>query len=95
MSFLEALGMEKRFGGVHAVRGLSIKAEEGTIVSLIGPNGAGKTTAFNLITGIYPLDAGSVRLDGNLISGLPQHKITRSGVGRTFQNIRLSRDLRA
>lgn len=93
MSFLEALGMEKRFGGVHAVRGLSIKVEEGTIVSLIGPNGAGKTTAFNLITGIYPLDAGSVRLDGNLISGLPQHQITRRGVGRTFQNIRLFKGL--
>jgi branched-chain amino acid transport system ATP-binding protein len=93
MSFLEAVGMEKRFGGVHAVRGLSIKAEEGTIVSLIGPNGAGKTTAFNLMTGIYSLDSGSVRLDGNLISGLPQHKITRCGVGRTFQNIRLFKGL--
>lgn len=93
MSFLETVGMEKRFGGVRAVRGLSIKVEEGSIVSLIGPNGAGKTTAFNLITGVYPLDQGEVRLAGTVVSGLPQHRITRCGVGRTFQNIRLFKGL--
>jgi len=93
MILLEAIGMKKRFGGVNAVQGLTIKVEKGSIVSLIGPNGAGKTTVFNLITGIYPLDSGSVYLDGKLISGLPQHKITRNGIGRTFQNIRLFKGL--
>jgi branched-chain amino acid transport system ATP-binding protein len=93
VSLLEARGISKNFGGVRAVHGLSIQAAEGSIVSLIGPNGAGKTTAFNLITGIYPLDAGEVYLDGRLMSGKKQHVITRSGVGRTFQNIRLFKGL--
>jgi len=93
MSFLETKGMAKSFGGVRAVRGLSVKADEGSIVSLIGPNGAGKTTAFNLITGVYPLDSGEVFLGGELLSGRSQHLITRSGVGRTFQNIRLFKGL--
>ena len=93
MSLLETRGISKNFGGVRAVHGLSIKADEGSIVSLIGPNGAGKTTAFNLISGIYPLDAGEVFLDGQLLSGKSQHAITRKGVGRTFQNIRLFKGL--
>ena len=63
------------------------------IVGIIGPNGAGKTTAFNLLTGVYPLDAGQVILDGKDLTGLPQHAITRAGIARTFQNIRLFRGL--
>ena len=93
MNILETKGIVKNFGGVRAVGGLSIRVEEGSIVSIIGPNGAGKTTAFNLITGVYPLDAGEVRLDGKLLSGKSQHMITRSGIGRTFQNIRLFKGL--
>ena len=63
------------------------------IVGIIGPNGAGKTTVFNLLTGIYSLDAGRVFLDGKELTGLPQHAITRAGIARTFQNIRLFRGL--
>jgi branched-chain amino acid transport system ATP-binding protein len=62
-------------------------------VGIIGPNGAGKSTVFNLLTGVYPLDAGQILLDGKDITGLPQHAITRAGMGRTFQNIRLFRGL--
>ncbi len=85
--------IEKRFGGVRAVDKLSFKLERGNIVSIIGPNGAGKTTVFNLISGIYPLDSGSVILNGSRIDGLAQHEITGRGVARTFQNIRLFKSL--
>lgn len=81
------------FGGLNAVQGLSLAVGEREIVGLIGPNGAGKTTAFNLITGIYLPTTGSIELDGASLIGLKPHQVTRSGVGRTFQNIRLFRNL--
>ena len=89
MSRLEVHGISKAFSGVKAVQNVSLRVDKGEIVSMIGPNGAGKTTIFNLITGIYPLDAGSVVLEGREIGGKPQHVISELGIGRTFQNIRL------
>jgi branched-chain amino acid transport system ATP-binding protein len=81
--------LNKRFGGLAAVHDVSFNVGAGEIVSMIGPNGAGKTTAFNCITGLYPLTSGAVLFDGNLISGLPPHRVTKLGIARTFQNIRL------
>jgi branched-chain amino acid transport system ATP-binding protein len=76
-----------RFGGVVAVRDLSLHIAPGEIRGLIGPNGAGKTTVINAITGVVPIDAGVVRLDGDRVSGLPAHAISRRGIGRTFQHV--------
>ncbi len=81
--------LEKRFGGVVAVRGVSFALEQGSITGLIGPNGSGKTTVFNLITGMHRADAGTVRLGGQDITGLRPDRIARLGVGRTFQGVRL------
>ena len=93
MSSLEAKGLSKAFGGVKAIDAFSFEVDDHDIVGIIGPNGAGKTTVFNLLTGVYPLDAGRVVLDGKELTGLPQHAITRAGIARTFQNIRLFRGL--
>ncbi len=93
MTTLAAKNISKSFGGVKAIQDFSFELPEHDICSIIGPNGAGKTTAFNLLTGVYPLDAGEVYLDGQPIHGLPQHAITRAGVARTFQNIRLFKGL--
>ena len=89
MALLEIDGISKRFGGLLAVNDVSFDVGESAIVSMIGPNGAGKTTAFNCITGLYPVTAGDVRFEGLSIVGLPPHRITRLGITRTFQNIRL------
>jgi branched-chain amino acid transport system ATP-binding protein len=86
---LELSGVDKSFGGLKVISGLDLTVNEGEIVSVIGPNGAGKTTVFNLITGIYRPDSGEISLDGRSIVGLPPHKITRLGVARTFQTLRL------
>jgi branched-chain amino acid transport system ATP-binding protein len=88
---VQGLGID--FGGIKAVQGLDLAVEGGEIVGLIGPNGAGKTTAFNLITGIYRPTAGTVELGGQRLTGLKPHQVTRRGVARTFQNIRLFRNL--
>jgi branched-chain amino acid transport system ATP-binding protein len=93
VSSLEAKGLSKAFGGVKAIDNFSFEVGGHDIVGIIGPNGAGKTTVFNLLTGIYSLDTGQVFLDGKELTGLPQHAITRAGIGRTFQNIRLFRGL--
>lgn len=93
MSSLEVKGISKAFGGVKAIDDFSFEVDGHDIVGIIGPNGAGKTTVFNLLTGVYPLDAGQVFLDGKNMTGLPQHAITRAGIARTFQNIRLFRGL--
>ena len=93
MSRLEAKNLSKAFGGVQAIDDFSFSVGERQIVGIIGPNGAGKTTAFNLLTGVYPLDKGQVFLDDEEISGLPQYKITQKGIARTFQNIRLFKGL--
>jgi branched-chain amino acid transport system ATP-binding protein len=88
-ALLELKGLTKSFGGLRVVSGLDLEVGEGEIVSVIGPNGAGKTTVFNLITGLYQPDAGQILLDDRDLVGLPPHKITRLGVARTFQTLRL------
>ena len=86
---LELRDVTKSFGGLRCVDGLDLHVEEGEIVSLIGPNGAGKTTVFNLVTGIYEPDEGDILLEGKSITGMKPHAITKRGVGRTFQTLRL------
>ena len=86
---LEIHGVSKSFGGLRVIQGLDLTVEEGEIVSLIGPNGAGKTTVFNLVTGVYAPDEGTIRLAGEDIVGLPPHRIATMGAARTFQSIRL------
>jgi len=89
MALLEVRGVTKAFGGLKALKEVSMSLEEGEIVSLIGPNGAGKTTLFNCITGTMPPSAGSIRfLDRDLV-GLAPHEVARRGIARTFQHIRL------
>jgi branched-chain amino acid transport system ATP-binding protein len=78
-----------QFGGLRAVGDLCLKIEPGELVGLIGPNGAGKTTVFNLITGVYQPTSGSIRFGGVSVPGHKPHQITRLGIARTFQNIRL------
>jgi branched-chain amino acid transport system ATP-binding protein len=82
-----------KFGGLTAVSELGIEIAKNQIVGLIGPNGAGKTTAFNVITGMNAPTAGRVIFKGEEITGLPRHQVTRRGIARTFQNIRLFREL--
>jgi branched-chain amino acid transport system ATP-binding protein len=82
-----------QFGGLTAVVDFSITVENGEIVGLIGPNGAGKTTVFNMITGVYTPTRGSITLDGRNITGKQPHVITRAGIARTFQNIRLFHEM--
>ena len=94
MSFLEVEGITKKFGGLTAVNKVSFRVEKGEIVSIIGPNGAGKTTIFNLLTGIYDLTEGIIKLEGNIISGKTPQEILKSGISRTFQNIRLFKNMR-
>jgi len=86
---LELNGVSKSFGGLRVIQNLDFTVEEGEIVSLIGPNGAGKTTVFNLVTGVYGPDEGTIRLAGEDIVGLPPHRIATMGAARTFQSIRL------
>lgn len=78
-----------KFGGLTAVSGFSIEAERGSISSLIGPNGAGKTTCFNIITGFYKPTSGRVIFNGKDVTGMPPHLVCKTGIARTFQNIRL------
>jgi len=88
-ALLEIEGVSKRFGGVQAVSGVSVRVEKGMIKAVIGPNGAGKTTLFNLVTGMFAPDAGTIRFGGREIHGLPPFRVARHGLSRTFQNIRL------
>ena len=90
---LEARGLNKGFGGIQAVNDASFDIEEGTITSLIGPNGAGKTTTFNLINNVIRADSGSVRFEGSEITRKMPHKLTRLGIGRTFQVTRALDDM--
>ncbi len=92
---LEVSGLTMRFGGLLAVNQVALKVEEKQVVSMIGPNGAGKTTVFNCLTGFYQPTEGEIRLNGEAIQGLPGHKIARKGVVRTFQNVRLFKDMTA
>ena len=78
-----------RYGGVDALRDVSLMVEANHVLGLIGPNGAGKTTLVNATTGLAPLASGTIALDGKRIDGLPAHRIARTGIARTYQNIRL------
>jgi branched-chain amino acid transport system ATP-binding protein len=89
MALLELRGVSLAFGGLKVVHDLDLHVEEREIVSVIGPNGAGKTTLFNLITGIYRPQSGDILLDGATIVGLEPHQISRRGISRTFQTLRL------
>jgi len=93
MTLLAVENLSKSFGGLMAVNEVSFDVEEGSIVGLIGPNGAGKTTVFNLITGNYQPNSGSVLFDGQNIVGLPTHTIVERGIARTFQTIRLFQNM--
>jgi branched-chain amino acid transport system permease protein len=86
-------GLTKTFGGVHALNGVTFALMRGSITAVIGPNGSGKTTLVNCITGIYRADAGKITLGGNAIQGMSSNVIAASGVGRTFQNLRLVEDM--
>lgn len=85
MRMLEAKGVSKAFGGLKAVSQVDIHVDEGEILGLIGPNGAGKTTLFNLLSGAYQMDSGTVVFNGTKISGMKPNQICRLGMGRTFQ----------
>lgn len=93
MAVLELENVSIRFGGLVAVDSVDIKINEGEILSLIGPNGAGKSTVFNIVTGIYAPTNGTVIFQGDKITGNMPYLITNKGIARTFQNIRLFKDL--
>jgi branched-chain amino acid transport system ATP-binding protein len=86
---LQTRNATKRFGGLVAVKGFTMEVAPGALYGLIGPNGSGKTTVFNLLTGVYDLTEGEILLDGRPLHGRKPYEITRQGVARTFQNIRL------
>ncbi|MGH8682104.1 MAG: ABC transporter ATP-binding protein [Burkholderiales bacterium] len=90
---IRATGLNKSFGGVHAVHNVSIAVPEKSIFALIGPNGAGKSTLLNLLSGIYQPDSGTLEFAGRDLIGLPAHKRVRLGIARTFQKIRLFKQL--
>src|ERR1051326_7956380 len=92
---LQTTSLRKEFGGLVAVDDVNFEIPRGSIVSLIGPNGAGKTTFFNMITGVYKPTSGRVVLDGEDVTGKPPHAVTQRGIGRTFQNIRLFKEMSA
>ncbi|HEY2324679.1 MAG TPA: ATP-binding cassette domain-containing protein, partial [Thermoanaerobaculia bacterium] len=86
---LELNGLSMSFGGLKVIDNLDLVVNQSEIVSVIGPNGAGKTTLFNVITGIYRPDEGDILLGGESLVGMSPHKITSTGVARTFQTLRL------
>jgi branched-chain amino acid transport system ATP-binding protein len=90
---LEVEKLEKSFGGVKAVDGISFSVDEGETVGIIGPNGAGKTTVFNLITGFYRANQGRILFYGKNITSLPPYRLPHIGIARTFQNLRLFSNL--
>ena len=92
-ALLETRDVTIRFGGLVAVNLLNIEVKKGEIIAIIGPNGAGKTTAFNLITGVYEATEGNILLNGEKINGRRPDEIAKLGIARTFQNIRLFKDL--
>ncbi len=92
---VEVRNLTMRFGGLTALDDVTFDINRGEILGLIGPNGAGKTTCFNAMTGVYKPTSGSVTLEGKRLNGLKQHKITRIGIARTFQNIRLFGEMTA
>ena len=93
MAMLEVNNLSIQFGGLHAVDNFHMKIEKGELYGLIGPNGAGKTTVFNLLTGVYKPNEGIIKLDGQDITGKSIIDINKAGIARTFQNIRLFKDM--
>ncbi|MGE5372953.1 MAG: ABC transporter ATP-binding protein [Solirubrobacterales bacterium] len=93
MPLLEVEKLSKDFGGLRAVSNFHMTIDTGEILGLIGPNGAGKTTVFNLITGMIEPTTGVIKLDGKSLIGLPAYKIAGQGIARTFQNIRIFKDM--
>lgn len=93
MALLEVKNLTISFGGLRAVDDFSLSIKKGQLYGLIGPNGAGKTTVFNLLTGVYKPDEGIVKLEDKDITGLKTIEINKEGIARTFQNIRLFKDL--
>ena len=93
MALLEVKNLGISFGGLRAVSAFDIQIEKGQLYGLIGPNGAGKTTIFNLLTGVYKPDEGIIKLDGENITGKKAIDINKAGIARTFQNIRLFKDM--
>jgi branched-chain amino acid transport system ATP-binding protein len=89
MALLEISGLNRSFGGLHAVNNVGFSVAQGMIKGLIGPNGAGKTTLFNLISGVIAADSGSITFNGKSIYNVPPYKIAACGIMRTFQNIKL------
>jgi len=92
---LECKEVCRYFGGLKAVNNFNLTLDHGELVGLIGPNGAGKTTCFNVITGIFPPTMGKVIFDGKDMAGIPPYKVTQTGIARTFQNIRLFKEMTA
>ncbi len=92
---VEVKNLTMKFGGLVAMDEVSFTIKRGEILGLIGPNGAGKTTCFNAMTGVYKPTSGQILLEGKLLNGMKQHKITRAGLARTFQNIRLFGEMTA
>jgi len=93
MPLLQAKSVTHYFGGLCAVSDFNLDLEKGELVGIIGPNGAGKTTVFNLITGVYKATRGSITMNGHELVGLKPNQVTALGIARTFQNIRLFKDL--
>jgi branched-chain amino acid transport system ATP-binding protein len=93
MTLLSAKGLHKSFGGVRAVRDVSYDIPEGAVYAIIGPNGAGKSTMLNLISGVYQPDSGSLTYAGQSLAGMPAYRRVRLGIARTFQKIRLFKQL--
>ena len=94
-SILSLRNVTMRFGGVTALNDVTFDVNQGEILGLIGPNGAGKTTIFNVITGVYQITSGDIDFQGKSLKGIKRYKITRGGIARTFQNIRLWGDMTA
>ncbi|MCX6444648.1 MAG: ABC transporter ATP-binding protein [Actinobacteria bacterium] len=92
---LELKNVTITFGGVTALNAVDFHVNEGEICALIGPNGAGKTTVFNVVTGVYPVTSGDIIFQGTNLKGLKRHQVTKSGLARTFQNVRLFGDMTA
>ena len=92
---LEAVGISKHFGGVQALKDVSLSIADGEIYGLIGPNGAGKTTFFNVLTGLYSADSGHFRFAGSALDISAPHLVAKAGIARTFQNIRLFANMSA
>ncbi|MGT2935129.1 ABC transporter ATP-binding protein [Streptococcus castoreus] len=93
MALLEVKQLSKHFGGLTAVSDVNLSLEAGELVGLIGPNGAGKTTLFNLLTAVYEPSEGTITLDGNVLNGKTPYKLASLGLSRTFQNIRLFKNM--